>query len=332
MSRSRSRAMNCRRRESRAPRAPARRPCPSTKSGSLVWPSALRIGRLRLSLPGNGGPAQSSWDDPGMTIARWCAVAGVVGAGSLASGCGSGDTGTTASSASKSAAAPSAASPPATPAPRAIPSPASPANPAPRTIPSPAPTRRPADPAAVGVIRAWSSALRHGDVRGAARYFAIPSLLANGAGAGGGLSVITIRSPAEADAANSTLPCGAKLLSADQRGRYVNALFRLTNRPGPGGGCSAGAGQTARTNFVIKDGRIVEWIRAPDDPGDTSGAHPPRSYPRRRDRHQISRLPVRSSERGPYGLSSAKRCALGFHCVTHRTLQARYPLLALLPS
>ncbi len=24
----------------------------------------------------------------------------------------------------------------------------------------------------------------------------------------------------------------------------------------------------ARTNFVIKGGRIVEWIRAPDDPGD----------------------------------------------------------------
>ena len=57
--------------------------------------------------------------------------------------------------------------------------------------------------------------------------------------------------------------------SADQRGRYVNALFRLTGRSGLGGStCGTGVGQTARTNFVIVGGRIVEWIRAPDDPGD----------------------------------------------------------------
>ena len=61
---------------------------------------------------------------------------------------------------------------------------------------------------------------------------------------------------------------GARFISADQRGAYVNALFRLTERPGPGGGCGSGTGQTARTNLVIRGGRIVEWIRAPDDPGD----------------------------------------------------------------
>ena len=49
----------------------------------------------------------------------------------------------------------------------------------------------------------------------------------------------------------------------------MNALFRLTGRPGLGGsGCGGGVGQTARTNFMIAHGRIVEWIRAPDDPGD----------------------------------------------------------------
>src|ERR1019366_8619235 len=69
-------------------------------------------------------------------------------------------------------------------------------------------------------------------------------------------------------AANETLPCGAKLISASRLGRYVNALFRLTDRPGPGGGgCGSGAGQTARTDFLIADGRILEWIRAPDQPG-----------------------------------------------------------------
>lgn len=136
-------------------------------------------------------------------------------------------------------------------------------------VPTPGPTGRAPRPAAVALIRAWSDALRRGDVRGAARYFALPSVMINGTDATGGALVITIGTLAEAEAANESLPCGAMLLSADQRGRYVNALFRLTGRPGPGGSdCGSGAGQTARTNFVITGGRILEWIRAPDDPGD----------------------------------------------------------------
>jgi hypothetical protein len=91
--------------------------------------------------------------------------------------------------------------------------------------------------------------------------------------------LLTIRNRAEAVAANAGLPCGARFISADQRGRYVNALFQLTNRPGPGGGCSGGIGQTARTNMVISKGLIVEWIRAPDDPGDNGTAPPGTSSP-----------------------------------------------------
>jgi hypothetical protein len=121
------------------------------------------------------------------------------------------------------------------------------------------------------VIVAWSSALRHGDVSGAARYFALPSEFINGPDASGDTPVITIRTRAEAAAVNATLPCGAQFVSADQRGRYINALFRLTDRPGQGGGCGSGAGQLARTNFVIKDGRISQWLRAPNDPGDGQG-------------------------------------------------------------
>ena len=134
--------------------------------------------------------------------------------------------------------------------------------------------------AAVAVIRAWSDALRRGDVRGAARYFALPSVMVNGTDAAGAPLVIAIDSGVEAAAANATLPCGAKFISADQRGRYVNALFRLTGRPGLGGSdCGSGAGQTARTNFVIAGGRIVEWIRAPDDPGDNHGSAAPAPAP-----------------------------------------------------
>jgi hypothetical protein len=136
-------------------------------------------------------------------------------------------------------------------------------------VPTPGPTGIAPRPAAVTVIRAWSDALRRGDVRGAARFFALPSVMINGTDASGDAVLITIGTLAEAEQANESLPCGALLLSTDQRGRYVNALFRLTGRPGPGGStCGTGAGQTARTNFVIMNGRILEWIRAPDDPGD----------------------------------------------------------------
>jgi hypothetical protein len=136
-------------------------------------------------------------------------------------------------------------------------------------VPTPGPTGIAPRPAAVAVIRAWSDALRRGDVRGAARLFALPSVMINGTDASGDAVVITIGTTAEAEEANASLPCGAVLLSTDQRGRYVNGLFRLTGRPGVGGStCGTGTGQTARTNFVIAGGRIVEWIRAPDDPGD----------------------------------------------------------------
>jgi hypothetical protein len=132
----------------------------------------------------------------------------------------------------------------------------------------------------VNVIRAWSDALRHGDVHGAAGYFALPSVMVNGSDAAGGAVVIAIQTRAQADAANATLPCGARLISAEQRGRFVNALFRLTGRPGPGGtSCAGGAGATARTNFVIAHGRIVEWLRAPDDPGDNGTPQTPPPVP-----------------------------------------------------
>jgi hypothetical protein len=144
------------------------------------------------------------------------------------------------------------------------------------TIPSPGPTGITPSAADVAVIRAWSDALRRGNVQAAARYFALPSVMINGTDANGTALVITIGSRSQAQVANASLPCGAQFISADQRGRYVNALFRLTGRPGLGGSdCGSGAGQTARTNFVIAHGLIVEWIRAPDDPGDNRGSTAP---------------------------------------------------------
>ena len=161
----------------------------------------------------------------------------------------------------------------------AVPAPAAPA-PGQQSLPTPGPSGVPAAATDVNVIRAWSDALRHGDVRGAARYFSLPSVMVNGSDAAGEALVITIQTRAQAEAANATLPCGAQLVSAEQRGHFVNALFRLTGRSGPGGtSCAGGVGSTARTNFVIAHGLIVEWLRAPDDPGDNGTPRAPQPVP-----------------------------------------------------
>jgi hypothetical protein len=200
-----------------------------------------------------------------MTVIARVRAAGLVAvtAAGLAAGCGSSATRTTtgrrASQPPPSASTPSTASP--------------------QQAPDPPAAGKPANPAAVSVIRAWSDALRRGDVRGAARYFALPSVMINGSGVQGEALVISIHTRAQAEAANASLPCGARFVSAEERGRYVNVLFRLTDRPGPGGGCRTGAGQTARTNFVIARGHIVEWIRAPDQPDENSPPPSPQPSP-----------------------------------------------------
>jgi hypothetical protein len=189
--------------------------------------------------------------------------------GALAAGCGSGGVSTSAPPRHRPVAAPRIGREFGRPGAGVVP----------RVLPAPGPTGLPADPAAVRVIRAWSTALRRGDVRAAAHYFGLPTVFVNGVDTGGGVPLIVIHTEREAEAINASLPCGAVFISADQRGEYVNALFRLTGRPGPGGGCSGGAGETARTNFVVMGGRIVQWIRAPDDPGDNQPEASPQPPP-----------------------------------------------------
>ena len=121
-----------------------------------------------------------------------------------------------------------------------------------------------ADPAAAAVIEEWSSTLSSGDVAGAARLFAIPSVAENGP------ALIRIRDIADARLFNASLPCGARLVEATQDGDLVVATFELSERPG--GACGSGAGETAQTAFRIEDGRIVEWLRVATEeapvPGD----------------------------------------------------------------
>jgi len=128
--------------------------------------------------------------------------------------------------------------------------------PPPARTPTPVPTpeRKPAAGADVAVIRGWADALRAGRIERAVRYFAIPSVVSNGT------APIRLTSRADVRFFNRTLPCGAKVVRAEDTGAFVVATFRLTERPGPGR-CGSGVGGRASTAFLIRHQRIVQWRR-----------------------------------------------------------------------
>ena len=108
------------------------------------------------------------------------------------------------------------------------------------------------------VIRRWADALRGGHVAQAARFFAVPAVVANGG------PFLSLQSRAAVEEFNRALPCGARLLETERGAdSFVIATFRLTERPGPGS-CETGTGALARTAFLIRDGRIAQWLRVPD--------------------------------------------------------------------
>jgi hypothetical protein len=114
------------------------------------------------------------------------------------------------------------------------------------------------DPADVRVVRAWADTLRRGDVRGAARFFAIPSLVSNGT------APIKLETRAEVRFFNRTLPCGAKVIETEPAAHgFFIATFRLTERPGKGE-CGTGTGETARTAFRVRKHHITDWLRVQD--------------------------------------------------------------------
>jgi hypothetical protein len=110
------------------------------------------------------------------------------------------------------------------------------------------------------VIRRWASELRHGHVAQAARAFALPVVVANGGVA------VELRTRAQTEAFNRSLPCGAVVVRLDRAIHHlVITTFRLVERPGPGS-CGSGVGQLARTAFLIRHGRITRWLRVADPP------------------------------------------------------------------
>ncbi|MEA2253059.1 MAG: hypothetical protein QOC78_2624 [Solirubrobacteraceae bacterium] len=157
-------------------------------------------------------------------------------------GCGGGSSNTTSSTAASSTQAQPAPTPPPDPLalPRGVPDHA--------TGPAQASSRR--------VIDGWLRALRHGEVKRAAHYFALPSKFQNGT------PVLTVDSEIEREAINVALPCGAVATSMGGAGAFTIVGFRLVERAG--GNCGSGVGGRARGAIRVEHGKIKEWYRLPD--------------------------------------------------------------------
>jgi hypothetical protein len=113
-----------------------------------------------------------------------------------------------------------------------------------------------ASPADVEVVRQWADTLRHGNIAGATALFALPSKVTNGT------PLLTLKTRRQVRVFNTALPCGARLLTVTAHHGYLIAVFRLTDRTGPGAirPCQ-GKGNKAATAFKIAKGHIVEWRR-----------------------------------------------------------------------
>jgi hypothetical protein len=124
----------------------------------------------------------------------------------------------------------------------------------------------PAADASRRVINSWLKALRHGDVKRAAHYFALPSKFQNAT------PVLTVNSEQERIAVNVSLSCGAVATEMGGAGVYTIVKFRLTKRPG--GKCGTGVGGTVRGAIRVEQSKIKEWYRLPDEPGGDQQAPP----------------------------------------------------------
>jgi hypothetical protein len=141
-------------------------------------------------------------------------------------------------------------------------------------VPPPGVPDAPTGPAAIAarrVINHWLEALRSGNVKRAAHYFALPSKFQNAT------PVLTINNEQERIAVNMSLSCGAVATEMGGAGAYTIVTFRLTERKG--GNCGTGVGGKARGAIRVERRRIKEWYRLPDEPGGAQQAPPAPSGP-----------------------------------------------------
>jgi predicted small lipoprotein YifL len=119
------------------------------------------------------------------------------------------------------------------------------------------------------VLEGWAQAVREGNPDRAARYFAVPAIVAQS-------MTVELQTREQVRKFNDELPCGAKLLEVQHDGRYVVGTFRLTERPGR---ACASAGQLVRVAFVIRQRHFTEWRQVPDQPGAPPGPDEPEDAP-----------------------------------------------------
>jgi limonene-1,2-epoxide hydrolase len=119
-------------------------------------------------------------------------------------------------------------------------------------------------PSAQSVVRAWSQALNADDNKGAA------DLFAPGAEVVQGSTVVHLRTHAQAEAWNSSLPCSGRIVSISSHGQTARATFRLGDRRHSR--CD-GPGELATALFRVVKGKIVLWHQA----GSSTAPPPPTS-------------------------------------------------------
>jgi hypothetical protein len=109
------------------------------------------------------------------------------------------------------------------------------------------------------VLEGWGEALRRDRARRAARYFAVPAVVAQG-------NVLTLTSAAQITEFNDAFPCGARLLHVQEEGRFLIGTFELTKRPERD--CQA-KGDLLRVAFAMRKRKIAEWRELPQpiEPG-----------------------------------------------------------------
>jgi hypothetical protein len=122
--------------------------------------------------------------------------------------------------------------------------------------PTPTPAGKPVTRAEIAVIRGWSEALLHGKVEEATRYFAVPATIENDPTG----AKLVLKARRDVRQFNRTLPCGAKLRRWVRAPRhFVIATFMLADRPG--GRCVVTGNGLAAVAFLIRHGRIEQWLR-----------------------------------------------------------------------
>jgi hypothetical protein len=114
------------------------------------------------------------------------------------------------------------------------------------------------------LLERWTAALRRDRNGRAARYFALPAIVARD-------GVLLLETAAQIKAFNAGLPCGARLLGVEADGRFVVGTFRLTPRPQHQ--CAA-AGERIRVAFALRGRKIAEWREVPAGAAEPGPARP----------------------------------------------------------